>query len=114
MYYAARADKKNYEELRGQGDSRIYVYGIDEGKFWLHVSTDNPRRYNTLLRTIPNLRRYTGSVLRFSPDLLDTVASAIKAKKKRVISPEERERLRNQLAAIKARKNPVRNEQNMS
>ena len=113
MSYAPRADKKNYEELRGQGDSRIYIYSMDEGKLWLHVSTDNPRRY-ILLRSIPGLHRYTNSILKFNPDLLDTVAIAIKAKKKRVLSPELRERLRNQLAAIKARKNPVRNEQNMS
>lgn len=77
-----------YEELRGQGDTRIYVWGMEQGELLLCVSTDNPRRFNTLIRTVPALQRYSGSELRFPAPFLNMVAEVIKAKKKRHLSEE--------------------------
>lgn len=84
-YKMSRANKRMYEELRGVGDTRIYVWGDYEGELLLAVSTDNPGRFKRLIK-IPGMRIYSGSVLRFSVALLDTVAQAVKAKKKRVLS----------------------------
>ena len=104
-YYAPRAEKKMFEELRGQGDSRIYVWGKDErGELLIAVSTDNPRRFNSIMRTVPNSRRDSGSVLLFLATQLETVATAIKAKKKRVLSEAVRKAAAERLAKVRALK----------
>mgnify|MGYP001590120739 FL=1 len=93
-----------YEELRGQGDTRIYVWGMEQGELLLCVSTDNPRRFNTLIRTVPTLQRYSGSVLRFPVSLLDAVAEVIKAKKKRHLSEEAKKVATERLARMREQK----------
>lgn len=101
-YYAPRAEKKMFEELRGQGDSRIYVRGKDEqGELLIAVSTNNPRRQNIIMRTVPGSRRDSGSALLFPATLLDEVATAIRAKKKRMLSEKRRKALTEQLAQIR-------------
>ena len=101
-YYAPRAEKKMFEELRGQGDSRIYVWGKDErGELLIAVSTDNPRRLNIIMRTVPDSRRDSGSALLFPVALLDAVATAIKAKKKRVLSEETKKTLTERLVRMR-------------
>lgn len=102
-------EKSDFEEIRGKGDTRIYRHGQAE----LAVSSDNPRTQTRLrdLLGIPRKprpvnewwgneapshlpRAKTGSVLLFPDELLDTVAEAIGAQKKRHYTPEQLEELR--------------------
>lgn len=110
MYYASQDEKKDFEELRGRGDSRIYVWGEEDDELLLCVSTDNPRLQNALKKSIPGLRAYSGSVKRFTPDLLDTVAVFIKAKKKRAYSEETKARMRERLSAFRAKRKLITTE----
>lgn len=110
-----RDEKTDHEELRGVKDSRIYRHGQDR----LAISSDN-RRLQLKLRDMLGIpreatpaptskhirnpspdanpthlpRAFTGSVLLFPDELLEPVAEAIGAKKKRVLSPERLEELR--------------------
>lgn len=102
VYYAPQDEKKDFEELRGTGDSRVYMWGEEGGETLVCVSTDSPRLQNRLRRAIPGLREYSGSVFRFTPDLLDTVATFIKARKKRVISEELRAKMQARGRALAA------------
>lgn len=84
-----RDERTDFEELRGEKDTRIYrqVEGI------LAVSSDDSRA-QIKLRRISGLRPYSGSVLLFPDALLDTVAEAITAKKRRQYTPEQIEALK--------------------
>ena len=96
IFYEAAADlnprdeRSDYEELRGNYGARIYRQGQDT----LAVSTESRRVYNRLRRDIPGLQVKTGCVLLFPDALLDTVAEAINARRKRQVSEEEKGRLR--------------------
>ena len=85
-----REEKRDYEELRGVKDTRIYRHGQDV----LAVSTENERLYQRLKRTIPGLKPRTPCVLLFPDYFLDIVATAIKAKRRRQVTERERGRLR--------------------
>lgn len=86
-----REERPDFEELRGYHDTRIYVWGMMGGELTCCVSTENNHVYNRLSR-IPGLKKYSGCVLLFPAMLLDIVAEEIKAKKRRILSPEQRER----------------------
>ena len=94
-------EKTDFEELRGQSDTRIYRHGQTE----LAVSSDNPR-VQAKLRLISGLRPKTGSVLLFSDALIDTVAQAIQARKRRQYTPEQLEELRRRLELTRERQKP--------
>lgn len=100
------AEKSDCEELRGKGDTRIYVWGMVDGILHCCVSIESKtyvkggrilERRNRVyehLAGVPGIQRYSGCVLRFPASMLDVVATAIKARKRRQITQEERERLR--------------------
>jgi hypothetical protein len=79
-----RDEQSDLQELRGYYDTRIYRHGQTE----LAVSTDTPHVYNRLVRTLPGLTKKTGSVLLFPDMLLDTVAVAIRARRRPQFSEE--------------------------
>ena len=81
-----RDERTDFEELRGTGDTRIYRHGQDV----FAVSSDVGKT-QARLRRIPGLRPKSGSVLLFADALLDTVAEAIHARKRRQLSPEHLE-----------------------
>ena len=110
-----RDEKTDHEELRGVKDSRIYRYGQEV----LAVSSDSSRLQIKLrdLLGIPRNpkpaptshhsrnpspdakpthlpRALTGSVLLFPDVLLDAVAEAIQARKRRQYTPEQLEEAR--------------------
>lgn len=110
VYLNPKDEKSDFEEIRGVSDSRIYRHGQEV----LAVSSDNPRLQIKLRDLLgiprnpkpgslsphsrnPNYgltpthlpRAKTGSVLLFPDPLLDTVAKAIKAKRKRPPMTEE-------------------------
>lgn len=98
-----RDEKPDYQELHGVGDTRIYKMGDREDGLWLAVSTENSRR-QFRLRAIPGLRVHNGSVFLFPAAMLEVVAEAIGARKKRQVTEALRERGR-ALAARWSRKN---------
>lgn len=101
-----REEKSDFEELRGRGDTRIYRHGQET----LAVSTERGKTY-AKLRRLPGLTPKTGCVLLFHDALLDTVAEAIGAKKRRQVTEEQRERLISQLGTYAQPKNPDRTAQ---
>lgn len=80
---AVRAERSDFEELRGAGNTRIYRHGQET----LAVSCET-QRYAALSR-IPGLIPKSGCVLLFPDGLLDTVAEAIHAKHRRQLSAEQ-------------------------
>ena len=113
-HYAPREDKKMYEELRGKGESRIYIWGQEDGQLFLHISTEHPLWYNRLAK-LSGIRRYTGSILRFPAAMLTTVAEAVHARKKRhtpELSEEDRKMRGARLTA--ARKSMARSKEGKS
>lgn len=89
-------EKTDFEELRGVSDTRIYRHGQTE----LAVSTDNSR-IQLKLRRISGLRPKTGSVFLFPDAMLDLAAETIKAKKRRVLTDEQRAAAAARLRAVR-------------
>lgn len=104
VFLNPRDERSDFEELRGAKDSRIYRHG--EGV--LAVSSDD-RRLQFKLRDLLGIpreprpvsywwgreapshlpRAKTGSALLFADEMLNPVAEAIKARKNRILTPEQ-------------------------
>jgi hypothetical protein len=71
--------REMYQELRGDSDTRLYVYG--EGK--LAISCESSKKYRSLLRQIPGAKRQTACVLVFPVSSLEIAAERMRARRKR-------------------------------
>lgn len=98
----ARTEWPDYEELRGVGDTRLYLYS--EARGLLAVSTESIQRYRRL-EGMPEMKPLNGCVLLFPYARLGDVAEAIKAKKKQQVSPERREWLRAHMLRVRKTQN---------
>ena len=103
-YHAPKADKDQYQELRGVDDTRIYVHSEDGHT--LAVSTENPYRYRALRKAFPFATSKNGCVLLFPARDLPAVAKAIRAKRARkTVTPEQAVAFRARMVAHGMQKN---------
>ena len=90
-----RDERTDFEELR---DTRIYRHSNPGSSTWAHVpgyeeglfaiSTGSTKAYNSL-KQIPGLVPKNGCVLLFRDSMLDTVATAVRARHRPQYSPDQ-------------------------
>jgi len=120
---APRADRHHYEELRGSMGERIYLWGrrppegitparwlamppaeraaLPSDGWLIAASCEESTKRLGRLRRFAGAIRFSGSVVLFPAEQIDQVARLVRARRRRMLSPEQRQRLVE--AAAKAR-----------